>query len=275
MCGSELEFFAYNATYDELAAAGYATMADTATSWFSFDYHVLQTTKDEPLLRAIRNGMLGAGLPVEFSKGEAAPGQHELNLRYSDALRMADNHAIYKNGAKEIADSLGKAITFMAKPRIDQPGSSCHIHTSIWSADGDQPLSPSSDDPHDDERHDAGLARRHPRSFRRAVALLRPVREQLPPVPAGVVGADRRRLVSRQPHLRPEARRSRRRATGRIPDPGGGLQPLHRVRGADRGRPGRHRAWSRLWRAVRGQRLHGRRPRPNPVEPARRHRGVP
>ncbi|MFI5043429.1 MAG: glutamine synthetase family protein [Acidimicrobiales bacterium] len=148
MCGSELEFFAHNATYDELAAAGYATMADTATSWFSLDYHVLQTTKDEPLLRAIRNGMLGAGLPVEFSKGEAAPGQHELNLRYSDALRMADNHAIYKNGAKEIADSLGKAITFMAKPRIDQPGSSCHIHTSIWSADGDQPLSPSSVDPH-------------------------------------------------------------------------------------------------------------------------------
>jgi glutamine synthetase len=85
--------------------------------------------------------MLAAGLPVEFSKGEAAPGQHELNLRYADALTMADNHAIYKNGAKEIAHLQGKAITFMAKPRIDEPGSSCHIHSSVWSVDG-APLSP-------------------------------------------------------------------------------------------------------------------------------------
>ena len=146
MCGSELEFFAHNATYDELAADDYRSMGSTASSWFSLDYHVLQTTKDEPLIRAIRNGMLAAGLPVENSKGEAAPGQHELNLRYSDALSMADNHTVYKNGSKEIAHGLDKAITFMAKPRIDQPGSSCHIHTSIWSTDG-EPLSAADSDP--------------------------------------------------------------------------------------------------------------------------------
>lgn len=140
--GSELEFFAYDAGYDDLARDAYRHLADSTSSWYNLDYHVFQTTKDEPLLRAIRNGMLGAGLPVEFSKGEAAPGQHELNLRYSDALTMADNHTVYKNGAKEIAHLQGKSITFMAKPTIEEPGSSCHIHSSIWSIEDDRPLSP-------------------------------------------------------------------------------------------------------------------------------------
>lgn len=147
MVGSELEFFAYDAGYDELARTGYRDLHDRTSSWYNLDYHVLQTTKDEPLIRELRNQMVAAGLPVEFSKGEAAPGQHELNLRYADALRMADHHTIYKNGAKEIAHLQGKAITFMAKPRIDEPGSSCHIHSSIWSLDG-QPLCPG-DGPHD------------------------------------------------------------------------------------------------------------------------------
>lgn len=145
--GSELEFFAYDRHFDDLARDQYRTLQEHTSSWYNLDYHVFQTTKDEPLLRAIRNGMLAAGLPVEFSKGEAAPGQHELNLRYADALAMADNHTIYKNGAKEIAHLQGKAITFMAKPTIDQPGSSCHIHSSVWSLDDDRPLCPDPADP--------------------------------------------------------------------------------------------------------------------------------
>jgi len=147
MVGSELEFFAYDAGYDELARNHYRDLGERTSSWYNLDYHVLQTTKDEPLIRAIRNGMLDAGLPIEFSKGEAAPGQHEINLRYADALTMADNHAIYKNGTKEIAHLQGKAVTFMAKPTIDEPGSSCHIHSSIWSTDG-EPLCPG-DGPYD------------------------------------------------------------------------------------------------------------------------------
>lgn len=145
--GSELEFFAYDRPFDDLAREQYRTLGEHTSSWYNLDYHIFQTTKDEPLIRAIRNGMVAAGLPVEFSKGEAAPGQHELNLRYSDALSMADHHAIYKNGAKEIAHLQGKSLTFMAKPSIDEPGSSCHIHSSIWSLDEDRPLCPSPDDP--------------------------------------------------------------------------------------------------------------------------------
>jgi glutamine synthetase len=97
---------------------------------------VLQTTRDEYLIRQIRNGMDSAGVPVEFSKGEAGRGQHEINLRYADALEMADRHTIYKNGAKEIAALNGRALTFMAKYAIDESGSSCHVHSSVWDAAG-------------------------------------------------------------------------------------------------------------------------------------------
>lgn len=143
MCGTELEFFLYRDTYEELAERDYRN--PRTSSSYNLDYHVLQTTKDEPVIRTIRNQMIRAGLPIEFSKGEAAPGQHEINLRYAAALRMADHHTIYKNGCKEIAHALGAAITFMAKPTIEQPGSSCHIHTSIWSADETTPLCPGDD----------------------------------------------------------------------------------------------------------------------------------
>ena len=95
---------------------------------YVLDYHILATSYDEPILRQIRNGMQGAGMRVETSKGEAWPGQQEINFRFSDALTMADNHVVYKNGAKEIAHLNGCSITFMAKPSHEWIGSSCHIH---------------------------------------------------------------------------------------------------------------------------------------------------
>ena len=99
------------------------------------DYHMLQTTKDEWIIRQIRNGMLGAGIPIEFSKGEFGKGQHEINITYSDALSNADHHSIYKHGVKEIAASNDVAATFMAKWSMEEAGSSCHLHSSIWSTE--------------------------------------------------------------------------------------------------------------------------------------------
>jgi glutamine synthetase len=131
--GSELEFFLFMDSLDEAAAKRYQDLRPH--SHVVLDYHILQTTRDEYLIRAIRNGMDGAGVPVEFSKGEAGYGQHEINLEYSDVLTMADRHSIYKNGAKEIAHQHGRAITFMAKYSMDDVGSSCHIHSSVWSAE--------------------------------------------------------------------------------------------------------------------------------------------
>jgi glutamine synthetase len=111
---------------------------------YIMDYHVLATTYDEPLIRQIRNGMQAAGIRVETSKGEAWPGQHEINFRYDDAVTMADNHSVYKNGAKEIAHLNGCSITFMAKPDHTWIGNSCHIHSSLW-RDGDNAFSGESD----------------------------------------------------------------------------------------------------------------------------------
>ena len=133
MVGSELEFYLLRETYAEAHASGYTGLTPSVP--YILDYHILATTYDEPLMRALRNGMQAAGMRVETSKGEAWPGQQELNFRFSDALTMADNHTIYKNGAKEIAFLHGCAITFMAKPFEDWIGNSCHIHSSLFRGD--------------------------------------------------------------------------------------------------------------------------------------------
>src|SRR5438445_393604 len=130
MFGSELEFFLFRETYAEAHEKHYRGLTPSVP--YILDYHVLATTYDEPLIRQIRNGMVAAGIPVESSKGEAWPGQQEINFRYADAVTMADNHVVYKNGAKEIAHLNGCSLTFMAKPDHTSIGSSCHIHSSLW-----------------------------------------------------------------------------------------------------------------------------------------------
>ena len=136
--GSELEFYLFKDGYDALAERGYRDVRPTST--YIMDYHMLQTTKDEWIIRQIRNGMLGAGIPVEFSKGEFGRGQHEINVTYSDALTNADNHVLYKNGVKEICAGNGVAATFMAKYTMSEAGSSCHMHSSVWDAGGSESL---------------------------------------------------------------------------------------------------------------------------------------
>ena len=131
---SELEFYVFDDSFAEARDKRYHELA--TTGWYIEDYHVLQSTKIEPLLRTIRNQMEAAGIPVEFSKGEWGPGQHELNLTYADALTMADRHVVYKNGVKEIACLQGKAVTFMPKWRADLAGNSCHVHCSLVDGEG-------------------------------------------------------------------------------------------------------------------------------------------
>ena len=127
---SELEFYVFD---DDFRTARDKRYHDLKTAgWYIEDYHVLETTKREPLMRAIRNYMEAAGIPVQESKGEWGPGQAELNLDFADALEMADRHVVYKNGVKEIAHLNGKAVTFMAKWRPDLAGNSCHVHASLW-----------------------------------------------------------------------------------------------------------------------------------------------
>jgi glutamine synthetase len=131
--GTELEFIVFEDTYEQAWDAGYRDL--TPANRYNVDYSLLGTARVEPLLRRIRNAMFGAGMRVEDAKGECNFGQHEINFHFGPALRTADHHAVYKNGAKEIAAQEGVAITFMAK--FDQrEGSSCHIHLSLRDADG-------------------------------------------------------------------------------------------------------------------------------------------
>jgi glutamine synthetase len=131
--GTELEFLVFNDTYEQAWHKGYRDL--TPANLYNVDYSLLGTARVEPLIRRIRNSMVAAGMVVEDSKGECNFGQHEINFHYADALRTADEHSIYKNGAKEIAAEEGVAITFMAK--FDQrEGNSCHIHFSLADAQG-------------------------------------------------------------------------------------------------------------------------------------------
>lgn len=131
--GTELEFIVFEDSYEEAWDAGYTDL--TPANRYNVDYSLLGGTKVEPLLRAIRRGMDGAGMTVESAKGECNLGQHEIAFKYDEAMPTCDNHVLYKNGAKEIASEFGCSLTFMAK--FDQrEGNSCHIHLSFRGADG-------------------------------------------------------------------------------------------------------------------------------------------
>jgi len=129
-CASELEFYLFNQTYHSAFASGYRDLQ--TSSDYRIDYHLMQPTRDEPLMRSVRNGMTAARVPIESSKGEWSRGQHEINFIYTDPLAMADMHVLFKQGMKEIADQQGKAVSFMAKYAPSEAGNSCHVHMSLW-----------------------------------------------------------------------------------------------------------------------------------------------
>jgi glutamine synthetase len=128
LAATELEFIVFRNTYEEAWKKGFHDLEPA--NLYNIDYSLLGTARVEPLIRRIRNEMAAAGMEVENSKGECNLGQHEINFRYRDALGCADDHAIYKNGAKEIASQEEHAITFMAKFN-EREGNSCHIHCSL------------------------------------------------------------------------------------------------------------------------------------------------
>jgi len=127
---SELEFFLFNQTYHQAYESGYAKLLPSSD--YRIDYHTLQPTRDEPIMHALRQQMGIAGIPIESTKGEWGKGQHEVNFVYSMPLPMADGHMVFKQGAKEIAEQHGKALSFMPKILASEAGNSCHIHISVW-----------------------------------------------------------------------------------------------------------------------------------------------
>lgn len=144
MMATEIEFFLFEKDYDTLRKDGYRTLAPISA--YNEDYNIFQTTKEELVLRAVRNGLYGAGIPVENSKGEAETGQEELNIRYSDPDSCAEHHTIAKHAIKEISWMKGHAASFMAKWSNSKVGSATHVHQSLWNGgtsvfyDPDRPL---------------------------------------------------------------------------------------------------------------------------------------
>ena len=127
---TELEFFLFHGTHDEIAQNNFMDLRPISN--YNEDYHIFQTTKEEHVMRPIRNHLRKMGIPVEGSKGEAEAGQEELNIRYADALSCADHHTLSKHAIKEIAHAKGYAATFLAKWHQDRVGSSAHVHQSLW-----------------------------------------------------------------------------------------------------------------------------------------------
>ena len=128
--GTELEHYLFRTGYRDAARLGYRDLEPAG--WYLEDYHILQGTRTESFHAAARRHLKCSGVPVETSKGEWGAGQHELNVRYAEALEMADRHVVFKQCLKEIAEAAGLSVTFMAKFAADQAGSSCHIHFSLW-----------------------------------------------------------------------------------------------------------------------------------------------
>lgn len=129
-CASELEFYLFNQTYHDAYTRGYRDLQPSSD--YRIDYHLMHPTRDEPLMRALRNGMTTARVPVESSKGEWSRGQHEVNFTYAEPMPMADMHVVFKQGVKEIVEPFGKSVTFMAKYAPGEAGNSCHVHMSLW-----------------------------------------------------------------------------------------------------------------------------------------------
>ena len=195
-CATELEFYLYKESYAEAHEKDYTNL--TPTIPYILDYHILATTMDEAYLGPIRRGMHEAGIPIEFSKGEAWHGQHEVNTRYADAVTSADRHTIFKNGVKEIAFLNGISATFMAKPSEKDIGSSCHIHSSLIDGDG-KSVFVDGDEETDTFRHYLGGMRdAHPG----AGAVHRTVDQLLQALRGRELGAHLGLLGPRQPHLR-------------------------------------------------------------------------
>ncbi|HEX9859309.1 MAG TPA: glutamine synthetase family protein [Paracoccaceae bacterium] len=144
MMATELEFYLFEQSFAEHFDSGYRNLVPMARH--NVDYSIFGTAHDEGVMRAIRNGLFGAGIPIECSKGEADAGQEEVNAKYSDALDTADMHAVIKTGAKEIAQKQGASLTFMAKYDHHRAGSSSHVHQSLW-RDG-EPAFRDAADPH-------------------------------------------------------------------------------------------------------------------------------
>ena len=260
MFGSELEFFLFRETYLEAHAKHYHDLTPSVP--YILDYHILAASYDEPFMRAVRTAMKAAGMRVESSKGEAWPGQHEINFRYADALKTADDHVVYKTGLKTLAHQCGMSVTFMAKP--DHTGWAPRATSTRRSGVTARPPSRA-------RATSSGTTSPARSRCRGAGDLLRADDQLVQALRRRVLGADDARVGARQPHGGLPRRRSRLVAPAGDADPRRRREPVSRVRSAARRGAARDREPARARPGVRRQRVRVRR-RAVPALAARRDR---
>ena len=266
LAGTELEFIAFNTSYEDAHHLGYRDL--DPVNQYNVDYSILGTTRIEPLLREIRNTSYAAGMDVEGAKGECNFGQHEIGFLYADAMTTCDNHSVYKTMAKEIAAQQDRSITFMAKFN-EREGNSCHIHLSLRGDDGDVVFWDG------DERVGALRPASSPACWPRwptsrcstrrtstPTSGSRPGRSRRPRSPGGSTTAP---VPSGSSARGPSARMENR-------VPGGDVNPYLARRRDARRWPARHRERADARARAGRQRLHERRPRPGADDAARRAR---
>ena len=244
--GTELEFMIFEDSYEQAWDKGYHDL--TPANRYNVDYSMIGTARVEPLIRRIRNAMTAAGMRVENSKGECNFGQHEINFRFADVLRTADDHVVYKTGAKEIAAHAGTSITFMAK-YDEREGNSCHVHLSLQGEDGSPVFA---QEPAVFDQFLAGMLA----SLRELTLFLAPNVNSYKRfavgsfAPTAVAWGEDNRTCALRVVGHGAGRRIECRVGGRGPE------PLPRARRADRRRAARRRARARARAAARGQRVH-------------------
>ena len=189
MVASELELYLFKESFAEARAKRYHGL--TPVSSTSRTTTSSRRPRRRALVRAIRNGMEAAAVPVEFSKGEWGCGQEEINLRYAEPLEMADRHTLYKHGVKEIAHAQGSSVTFMAKYDMGAAGSSFHLHSSLWDRTGKKSLFYEQGPARSGSAALRPLARRTDGDGARVRLLLRALRQLLQALPGGLVRARR------------------------------------------------------------------------------------
>ena len=256
MAASELEYYLFEDSYRQAAAKHYQDLSPAGG--YIEDYHVLQGFREEGFHGAVRRHLRDSGVPVEGSKGEWGPGQHELNVRYSDILTMADRHCVYKECLKEVAEQMGLSVTFMAKYASELAGSSCHVHLSLWRDGGNAFAGNGGQDGFSEVfRWFLGGWLTH---LAETMVFYAPTINSYKRYRAESWAPTEHGLEPRQPHRRIPGGGAGERLPYRVPRAGGGLQPLPRLcRGAGRWH-GRHPAPDRAAARVRWQPVRRRRP---------------
>jgi glutamine synthetase len=130
MVGAEYEFYLFKETRDSLQEKAFRRLTPLDPGMFGYSW--VRSGQDSELMRDIMLGMRDFDIELEGLHTETGPGVYEAAIRFDDALKTADRAALFKVALKQIAHRHGVSVTFMAKWNASLPGSSGHLHQSLW-----------------------------------------------------------------------------------------------------------------------------------------------